>query len=715
MRFMTTTSIKSVIQLFIFVAILTVASCSWAVLENREPSVLEILPHENPQVVDQTHSVIAGKNQVLEDEGKVALSVETDTQTGEKTYFNQDGTVAFIENKNGELIASFEYEKDENGQILKRVQKDRRGYLTASWEYGPDGILQKVVEKVTVDQQVEIAAGYWVTQQQEKWRTHTFNYQRDKEGNLIEKIEFIKEEGINGGSYFSTQITTRYSSSGVILWHVYEDSDGNKRIEGLPEDELVVKGDRELPGLDGAIVDYEALVNGEGRITGTKIVRWEGIQYGFEKRYRWNGKEREWQPYNVFTPVEASGVLVERHYNLKGELSSFSTIQGNIPNHPPKGNKPQRVFDPEGRLKEEIDIKKGKKYVYEYRLNTDRPLIIRREIELDSNGEVVEVDGEPKALREQGFDLKTRGLVWERERINSDKENRWGPMYTVEVLVKAPSAAAGKKSISNPSSGMKEEMAPESLVDPMTKGLKPLAVNSLKEGMVYLTPDGSRHIREGNKILSRKEDGTEIILEPRRNSLGQLTWEKTNENPPEKISSESQSKPPSDKTETKSPKELTPYRYQPREIRSLIQDLDDDDPNKVKEAKRKLVQIGEPAVKELIQALQDSQQSPAVRENIVLILGDIGSLQAVKPLISILQNNKEDRFLRSFAASTLGNDLADEEAVASLMSALGDAEEIVRLGAVEGLRHYLADQIFEGVPADTLMEPFLALLDDPDP
>jgi len=97
-------------------------------------------------------------------------------------------------------------------------------------------------------------------------------------------------------------------------------------------------------------------------------------------------------------------------------------------------------------------------------------------------------------------------------------------------------------------------------------------------------------------------------------------------------------------------------------IETLIQLLSNQDPYTHSEAVRALVRIGEPAVEHLIQALRDMD----LREGAIGVLEEIGSARAVEPLIRILKDNGK---ARSKAADALGK-IGDVRAVEPLIEAL---------------------------------------------
>ena len=100
-----------------------------------------------------------------------------------------------------------------------------------------------------------------------------------------------------------------------------------------------------------------------------------------------------------------------------------------------------------------------------------------------------------------------------------------------------------------------------------------------------------------------------------------------------------------------------------RKISSLIDDLRSF--FRRDSAIESLVEIGEPAVEPLIQALKD--EDSFVREGAAEALGKIGDKRAVEPLINALKD--EDRDVREAAAEALG-EIGDKRAVEPLIHVL---------------------------------------------
>lgn len=111
-----------------------------------------------------------------------------------------------------------------------------------------------------------------------------------------------------------------------------------------------------------------------------------------------------------------------------------------------------------------------------------------------------------------------------------------------------------------------------------------------------------------------------------------------------------------------------------RKIEMLINKLkntDWDDHWKIRqEITRKMIEIGEPAVLPLIDALCDG--NPSIRHGAADILGFLGDKRAVEPLIAILNDSNPD--IRRTASNSLGL-LGDKRAVGPMIRLLEDDDE----------------------------------------
>jgi hypothetical protein len=86
-----------------------------------------------------------------------------------------------------------------------------------------------------------------------------------------------------------------------------------------------------------------------------------------------------------------------------------------------------------------------------------------------------------------------------------------------------------------------------------------------------------------------------------------------------------------------------------------------------------------------------------VREEAAEVMGKLGDIQAVEPLISVLEDEDEEVSVRACAAQSLG-ERGDARALQPLIAALDD-DEVVQAGAAYGLGE-LGDTEVETVPAE---------------
>jgi hypothetical protein len=113
-------------------------------------------------------------------------------------------------------------------------------------------------------------------------------------------------------------------------------------------------------------------------------------------------------------------------------------------------------------------------------------------------------------------------------------------------------------------------------------------------------------------------------------------------------------------------------------VESLIQDLNDEIWTVRMHAADNLGKLGDTrAVEPLIQALGDEEY--LVRQSAAQALGKIGDASAVEPLIQTLKNDA-DEWVRAAAAGALG-EIGDERAVEPLTQALEDESSLVRTAA----------------------------------
>src|SRR5262249_32596209 len=126
-------------------------------------------------------------------------------------------------------------------------------------------------------------------------------------------------------------------------------------------------------------------------------------------------------------------------------------------------------------------------------------------------------------------------------------------------------------------------------------------------------------------------------------------------------------------------------------VPELIKALKDKDPGFSSNAVGMLVQIGSPAVAALVEALKDDD--PILRRNAASALGQIGpkAEAAVTALADALKDKEAD--VRTSAASALrGIGLKPETAVPALIEALKDENWGVRQIAVWALMHFIEEK-----------------------
>ncbi len=139
-----------------------------------------------------------------------------------------------------------------------------------------------------------------------------------------------------------------------------------------------------------------------------------------------------------------------------------------------------------------------------------------------------------------------------------------------------------------------------------------------------------------------------------------------------------------------------------RAVKSLSLALKDRDENVRQYAAAALRKIGGPAIKPLIQILNDTNKD--VRERATVTLGNISNARPMEPLILALKD--KDKYVRYSAAEALGY-IGDAKAVEPLILVLKDRDENVRqyaaaaLGkiggpAVEPLIQTLKDKVYYG-------------------
>ncbi|WP_300608658.1 HEAT repeat domain-containing protein [Methanohalophilus sp.] len=167
-------------------------------------------------------------------------------------------------------------------------------------------------------------------------------------------------------------------------------------------------------------------------------------------------------------------------------------------------------------------------------------------------------------------------------------------------------------------------------------------------------------------------------------------------------------------------------------VEVLIENLANENVSVKSEVVRSLVDIGEPAVAPLIQALEND--NPDIRKNSAIALGKIGDERAIEPLLDLLDDdNREVRHAAEIALGNIGEESIDllvsyaknqdnavysrtiavivlgeygEKAVPSLIQLLSDDEYFLLHPDVRSALNKIGD------PA---VEPLIGLLDSADP
>lgn len=123
-------------------------------------------------------------------------------------------------------------------------------------------------------------------------------------------------------------------------------------------------------------------------------------------------------------------------------------------------------------------------------------------------------------------------------------------------------------------------------------------------------------------------------------------------------------------------------------IQSLIGRINSDNVTEALKAEDELVKLGKPALKELINTLNNLEpQEDILRPEIAFILGRFEDTEAIPALISLLEN--ENSYIRRNAVDALGK-IRGKEAVPALINKLSDEDELVRersasaLGEIRG-------------------------------
>jgi len=115
-------------------------------------------------------------------------------------------------------------------------------------------------------------------------------------------------------------------------------------------------------------------------------------------------------------------------------------------------------------------------------------------------------------------------------------------------------------------------------------------------------------------------------------------------------------------------------------VNALIKTFNDDDPEVRLQAAKSLAEIGEPAVKPLIEQLKVEEGN--ARKYATYALKDIGDESAVRNLIETLKD--DDWSVRKFAALALG-EIGNKEAVEPVIELLQDEDWGVKVAATRAL------------------------------
>lgn len=118
-------------------------------------------------------------------------------------------------------------------------------------------------------------------------------------------------------------------------------------------------------------------------------------------------------------------------------------------------------------------------------------------------------------------------------------------------------------------------------------------------------------------------------------------------------------------------------------INSLISKINSNNPRETLKAEDELVELGKPALKELVNILNNLEPSEDIlRPEIAFILGRFEDTEAVTALIPLLES--ENSYTRRNAINSLKK-IRSQDAVFSLTAVLSDKEDLVRESAVSAL------------------------------
>tara|TARA_Y100000310_G_scaffold327449_1_gene393849 strand:- start:147 stop:3530 length:3384 start_codon:yes stop_codon:yes gene_type:complete len=239
---------------------------------------------------------------------------------------DRDGFIDQLKNSNGFITHTYHTERDGSGNVLRRIKKETgTGEVVEITEYNSDGKETQVQEFLEYIIYTENPLGgelnYFINK---ITITSSYSYFEDSEGHLIEMVEYITEDRTTGDGP-DTTITSRYDRHGLLLWKIYEDSEGNLRMGDISFDSYPWKGNNQLPTMKGRILEYQTLKE-SGFITRNIIKTLEKLDYGKRLTYSWNRESEEWVEKQIYGPIFGSGELVSREYDLDGNLV-IETIQ----------------------------------------------------------------------------------------------------------------------------------------------------------------------------------------------------------------------------------------------------------------------------------------------------------------------------------------------------------------------------------------------------
>jgi len=99
----------------------------------------------------------------------------------------------------------------------------------------------------------------------------------------------------------------------------------------------------------------------------------------------------------------------------------------------------------------------------------------------------------------------------------------------------------------------------------------------------------------------------------------------------------------------------------------------------------------QPEARLLLAILDDELSSSEVRGAVILALGELGHIDAVEPLIKILENTSESDTLRHYSADSLGK-IGDSRALPAIRTTLSQGDATMRAYAVHALSNFPEEQ-----------------------